>query len=258
MDKILRKMREIKPVVHCIGNDISTRDSANLLLAAGRRPVMTFAPQEAEEISAHSRATVLNCGTPTEEKFAGLTAAAKGRQNHPLVIDPVGVGASRWRKEKIKTLLLQAVSPRLIIHCNYSEALALAEDRLEFTGVDSVAGSLTSKEKTAVAVAQKYNATVIITGRQDVISDGKRLAVVYGGSRKTALVSGSGCMLGALLGAFSVAADSFSATVTASAFWKKRAQLADTGVTAPGSFRTALIDSAYIITDMEDIQIEYK
>ncbi len=257
--KILNRMKELKPVVHCIGNDISTAATANLLLAAGARPVMTYAPQETEEISCSSSATVLNCGTPTEEKFKGLLNAAKGTKNHPLVIDPVGVGASRWRKENIKKVFSAAQSDNIIIHCNYSEALALLEEQVTFEGVDSIVSGIAAKTQRSAKLAEKLSAVVIISGRQDVISDGKKTAVVYGGNRIMGLISGSGCMLGALAGAFSVAGEGFETAVTACAFWKKRAEKAYKKTKTPGSFMPALIDSVYEITsqDMEDIKVEY-
>ncbi len=258
--EILIKMKKIKPVVHCIGNDISTAASANLLLAAGARPVMTFAPQETEEISRSSSATVLNCGTPTQEKFDGLINAAKGAKNHPLVIDAVGAGASRWRKENIRKLLMSAQSESLIIHCNYSEATALLENELAFEGVDSVQSDIDAKIQRAKSLAQKLSATVIITGRQDVVSDKRKTAVIYGGNSMMNLISGSGCMLGALAGAFFVAGGGFDTAVATCVFWKKRAEKAFEKSQTPGSFMTALIDSAYEITqrDMEDIKVEYK
>ena len=128
--KILQLLKEKKPLIHCIGNDISTQASANLLLAVGARPIMTFAPQEAEEISRQCMATTINCGTPTQEKFDGLLSAVKGRSGHPLIIDPVGVGASQWRKDNIFRILKNAnVS---VIHCNFSEGLALVQKNTAF------------------------------------------------------------------------------------------------------------------------------
>lgn len=258
ISEILVKMRKKRPLVHCIGNDISTSDTANLLLAAGARPIMSFAPQEAEEISRSCRATALNCGTPTEEKFAGLANAAKGAENHPLVIDPVGAGASLWRKERITALL--AAGNTDIIHCNYSEACALTQTVAEFAGVDSADTRLSQKTSVACGLAEKYGCTVVMTGRQDIVTDGVHTAIVHGGNPQMGLVSGSGCMLGALLAAFATVTDSFSRSVAASAFWKKCAEMAGQRAAAPGSLKTALIDSAYEIQpqQLEEVKIEYK
>ena len=254
----LEKMREICPVVHCIGNDISTADTANLLLAAGARPIMSFAPQEAEDISRACHATAINCGTPTEEKFEGLVNAAKGAENHPLVIDPVGAGASPWRKEKITALLTSGNAD--IIHCNYSEACALTQTAAEFAGVDSADTRLSQKITVACTLAEKYSCTVVMTGRQDIVTDGTHIAVIYGGTDMMRLISGSGCMLGALLAAFAVVDDSFSRATAACAFWKKCGEMAGHRALSPGSMRTLLIDMAYEIQpqQLEEVKIEYK
>ncbi len=259
-EEMLSEMRKIRPVVHCIGNDISTADSANLLLAAGARPVMSYAPREAAEISRHSNATVLNCGTPTEEKFHGLIQALSGAKGHAIVIDPVGAGASRWRRENIKKLLQAAMGEKLIVRCNYSEGLALLEQNAGFEGVDSASSSLPAREKLARQLAVKLAATVVISGREDVISDGSATAVVFGGNPLMGLVSGSGCMLGAVTGAFAAAGNSFEAAVAACVFWKKRREKAGEMAATPGALRTALIDSAYLITpaEMEEIKVEYR
>lgn len=255
--KNLQLLRKARPLVHCIGNDISTNPTANLLLAAGARPIMTYAPQEAEEISRLCAATAINCGTPTQEKFEGLLAAVKGRKGHNLIIDPVGAGASGWRKENIEKLLVSADT--FVIHCNFSEAQALTGTGTSFEGVDSADSEMAIKTATAKALAQKYHCTVVLTGEKDIVTNGQKTAVISGGTSKMSLVSGSGCMLTALLGAFcAVAQDSFSGSVSATVFWKKVAEMATDRAKGPGSFATGLIDCAYEITprQMEEITVE--
>lgn len=254
----LQLLREKRPLVHCIGNDISTNPTANILLAAGARPIMTFAPQEAEEISRRCMATTINCGTPTQEKFDGLQAAAKGRAGHCLVVDPVGAGASVWRKNNIEKLL--SANDVSVIHCNFSEAQALAGTNSRFEGVDSADSELSVKILTAKLVAKKYSCTVIMTGEKDIVTDGTKAAVISGGSSMMSLVSGSGCMLSGLLGAFcAVASTAFDGAVSASKFWKKVAEMAADRYGSPGSFACGLTDCAYEITpqQMEEINVEY-
>lgn len=255
--QILCRMCGEKPLIHCISNDIATADTANLLLAAGARPVMSSAPQEAEQISRSCAATSLNCGTPSRENFSGLMAAAKGAQGHPIVIDPVGAGASRWRKENILRLLARAHPA--VIHCNYSEALALLDLSADFQGVDSVAGENDGRIHAAQKLAEKYSCTVVITGRQDIVTDGVRTAAVYGGTSLMSLVSGSGCMLTGLLGAFCTAARPFDAALAACMFWKKCAEKAYEKSHRPGSLRMYLTDVAFEIRpqELEEIKVEY-
>lgn len=253
----LQLLREKRPLVHCIGNDISTNPTANLLLAAGARPIMTYAPQEAEDVSRQCMATSVNCGTPTQEKFNGLVAAAKGRQGHTLIVDPVGAGASQWRKNNIDILL--AAADVSVIHCNFSEGLALAGADYNFEGVDSADNRLKIKITTAKAVAEKYNCTVVMTGEKDIVTDSRKTVVISGGSPLMSLVSGSGCMLSGLLGAFcAVAPTVFDGAVSAAKFWKKVAELSAATAHSPGSFAAALIDNAYLIKpeDMEETAVE--
>lgn len=100
----LDTLRARRPLIHCISNLVTANDCANLLLAAGASPIMAQALPEAEEITAASAASVLNTGTPDDTKFrlclaCGRAASALG---HPTVLDPVGIGASRWRLQSIR------------------------------------------------------------------------------------------------------------------------------------------------------------
>ena len=104
---LLETVRLRRPLVHCVSNIVSAGDCANLALAAGASPVMAQAPQEMEAIAAASAAAVLNTGTPDEEKFRAclLRGREAARLGRPVVLDPVGVGASPWRLERVEELL---------------------------------------------------------------------------------------------------------------------------------------------------------
>jgi hydroxyethylthiazole kinase len=250
----LDEIRQQRPLVHCISNLVSANDCANLALAVGASPIMAQAPQELAEITAASRATVLNTGTPDAEKFPVclLCGQEAARLGHPVVLDPVGVGASVWRLEQVQSLLAQ-VSPT-IVRVNLGEAQALSRQHSQAHGVDSLTADFPARLETASRLAVDRRTTVLLSGPEDVITDGTRAWCVSGGSSWMALVTGTGCMLSVLCGIFAaVEPDPLRAAALAAAFWKvcaRRAEQAAAG-RGPGSFRTALLDTAWSLTAAE-------
>lgn len=245
----LRALRSSGPYIHCISNVVSANDVANLLLAVGARPILAQAPEEAGEVAANCAACVLNCGTPDEARFAALHAAALGAQKvgRPVVLDPVGVTASAWRGAHIRTLL-GSIQPT-ILHGNWSEIGALLGDAAGFHGVDSADASEPARREAAQAAARHFGCVVVLSGPDDVIADETRIAVATGGCAEMRAVTGTGCMLSALLGAFAaVSSDPFEAAHAACVFWKtcaadawKHTRALDGG---PGLLHTMLFDAA--------------
>ena len=248
----LDDVRARRPLVHCISNIVSANDCANVVLAAGAGPVMAHAPEEVADITAASGATVLNTGTPDEGRFRAclLCGQEAARRNQPVVLDPVGVGASPWRLERLGALL--AHFPVSILRVNLGEARALTGEPGRGAGVDSPApASREERAAAALALARKYRTAVLLTGPEDLITDGHCLRHVSGGSRRMTSVTGTGCMLSALCGVFAaVEPDPMSAALLASAFWRTCARRAEerAGDRGPGSFRTALLDAAGTLT----------
>ena len=154
--KLVSKVRRKRPLIHCISNTVTANDCANLLLSVGASPIMAQALDEMDEITARADALVLNTGTPDRDKFdacrrAGLRANAC---KVPVVLDPVGVGASRWRLKNISSLLAE-VQPA-IIRANLGEAMALLGGDALGHGVDSEDGSSGAARRAARALAKKY------------------------------------------------------------------------------------------------------
>ena len=220
----LAAIRAQHPLLHCISNIVSANDCANLALAIGASPIMAQAPQEMADIAALAGAVVLNTGTPDEAKFAAArtAGATANRRSIPVVLDPVGVGASPWRLANIQSLL-QQVHPA-IVRVNAGEAAALA---------------------------QKLGCVVLLSGTEDLIADGQQLCTVRGGSDRMRTVTGAGCMLSVLCGAFAAVqpGDAFTAAVQAARFWKACAEQAEDHAAGAGSFRVALFDAAGNMTD---------
>ena len=244
MNQLVDSIRQKKPLVHCISNIVSANDCANLLLALGASPIMAQAPEEMCFVTAAASALVLNTGTPSWEKFeacraAGLAANSKGI---PVILDPVGVGASPWRLDQVSALL-RTVTPTLI-RANSGEAKALLGQQGNELGVDSVSSDAESAARYCKALAEKYQCTVLLSGTQDLISDGQRILTVSGGSSLMKQVTGAGCMLSALCGAFAAVTAPLQAAFAAASLWKATAEAAEkqSGAAGLGSFRTALFD----------------
>ena len=275
--------------VHCLTNPVTMQSVANVLLAAGGSAVMAQDEQEVEEITAICQATLLNTGVPDERKIRSCILAGKcaNRLGHPVVLDPVGAGASKFRRKKIGQLL-QSVVPS-IIRCNQEEASALlrAEDEKEFLvlgterqkiegtaescqqdgdavfsgiqsgGVESsLELELEKARRLAVRLAKKYRCTVCMTGEQDVISDGERVKVISGGDGRICRITGSGCMLSALCALkCGDGTDSFEAAAEAAETWRHCAERAGETVDEKeegiGSFQIRLLDALSLKMEME-------
>ena len=253
----LTRIKEERPLLHCVSNIVSANDCANLALAVGASPMMAQAAEEMAEITAISSATVLNTGTPDRERFEVCRVCGRAAQavGQPVVLDPVGVGASSWRLKEV-TKLLEAFRPS-VIRVNLGEAEALCRQEGREQGVDSTASAAPEKRvKLAKELAERYAATVLLTGPEDIICDGVRILSTSGGSGRMALVTGTGCMLSVLCGAFAaVEPDTAAAAALASAFWKLCAERAsaaaqDRGI---GSFRAELINAAEL-TDAKALE----
>ncbi len=207
---------------------------------------MAQAPEEMADITAASDATVLNTGTPEAEKYRACLLCGQRAAGQPLVLDPVGVGASPWRLRHVEALLA-AFTPS-ILRVNLGEAQALAALESREQGVDSPApAALEERLAAARALARTRRTAVLLSGPEDIVTDGVRAWRIIGGSGQMARVTGTGCMLSALCGVFAaVEPDALLAAVLASAFWKvcsQRAESLSCG-RGPGSFRAALMDAA--------------
>ena len=240
-------VRRRRPLVHCVSNLVSAGDCANLALALGASPIMAQAPEEMEAIAAVSDAAVLNTGTPDGEKFRAclLRGQAAQRLGQPVILDPVGVGASPWRLERVEALL-ERFTPALL-RVNLGEAQALLHQASQERGVDSPAAGedLSQRAETARRLALERGTAVLLSGPEDIVTDGGALWRVSGGSPRMVQITGTGCMLSVLCGVFAAAApDIVTAAVTAAAFWKACALRAEERAEGPGSFRAALLDAA--------------
>lgn len=246
--RALAEIRRCKPLVHNITNFVVMNDTANILLHIGASPVMAHAAEEAEEMAGASKALVLNIGTLDRQwvesmLLAGRAAAARGV---PVVFDPVGAGATQYRTE-VSLRILEEVRPQ-VLRGNAAEVSVLAGMEAEVLGVDAGRTSAVNWE-IAQEAARRFGTTAVVTGPQDAVCDGSRLFLVNNGHSMLGGLTGTGCMVTALTGAFlaveeDAAAAALGALVSFGIAAEKAAQKAHT----PASFKTALFDEVYLLT----------
>jgi hydroxyethylthiazole kinase len=206
---------------------------------------MAHAIEEVEEMVALAGALVLNIGTLTPVWVEAMVKAGRhaNRLNVPVVLDPVGAGATGLRTASAKRLISEVrVS---VIRGNASEILALARAKSSTLGVDAI-HSVDEAADVAVALAQDTDTTIAVTGETDFITDGVRAYSVHNGHPLMGRVTGTGCVATSIVGAFlAVDADGVNAATTALAFFGLAGEKAAARSAGPGSFQAALLDSLY-------------
>ena len=204
LGEMLQNVRENRPLVHCITNYVTANDCANLLLACGGSAIMADEMEEAGEVASLCGGLVLNLGTPNPRKVEAMLRAGReaNRMGRPVVFDPVGVGCSAFRREAGARILEQV---RLsVIRGNASEIEALTSGVAGRRGVDADASAV-SAEESARLLAKKTSAVVVASGATDLVTDGEALYRVHNGRPMMRTVTGMGCQLSALTGAYAAA-----------------------------------------------------
>lgn len=242
---LLERVRAGKPLVHHITNMVTVCDCANITLLAGGLPVMAHAPEEVGEMVGHADALVLNIGTLTQAQVEAMLLAGRAANERgiPVVLDPVGAGATALRTEASARLLREI---RInIIKGNAAEVAILAGGAAKIRGVESV-GVAGDTAALAAALAEATGAVVAVTGAKDLVTDGKRLLEVANGHPLMGTVVGTGCMSASLAGCFAAVEPDFAvATAAALSVFGAAGEQAAERADAPASFKTALFDSLY-------------
>ena len=254
----LARVRERAPLVQCITNFVTVNDCANIVLASGGSPSMADDLREAAEAVAGAGALVCNLGAIDKVDSMIAAGRAANQAEVPVVLDPVAAGNTSLRQLE-SARLLEAVR-FAVIRGNASEIRALARGELAGSGVD-VGGEDAITEATlprtvalAAALAEKTGAVAAVSGPIDVLSDGRRTVLLRNGCATMARITGSGCMLTALLGAFCGASpeEPFEAACAAVAAMGVAGELAERRRLANGTgnatFRTDLIDAVFNLT----------
>lgn len=202
--EILEKNREKKPMVHCMVNLVTANDCANVVLASGACPIMAQDPEEVAQVTAACDSLVLNLGTPSPRKIQALLLAGKAAKERgiPVIFDPVGVGCSDFRRQAAREILRQ-VCPT-IIRGNASEIRTLLWGTLASRGVDA---EVVEEDHLVLAkeLARATGAVVVLSGDVDIVTDGAVSYRVRNGHPMMRTVTGTGCQMSTLMGAYAAA-----------------------------------------------------
>jgi hydroxyethylthiazole kinase len=245
----LRDLRERKPLIHQITNYVVMNETANVTLAIGALPVMAHAVEEVEEMASVAGALVLNIGTLSRHWIDAMLLAgnAANAAGVPVVLDPVGVGATTLRTETAKRILDEVNVA--IVRGNAAEVASLAGLEAEIRGVEAI-GVEAGGSTIARTAASGLGVVASVTGPVDHVSDGTRTLAVANGDPLLATITGSGCMSSAITGCF--AAVRPAALVDAAAFalaaFGVAGEDAAHGADGPGTFHTRLYDTLYALT----------
>jgi len=247
---LLNRVRESKPLVHHITNYVTVNDCANITLAIGASPVMADDIGEAAEIASIAQAVVLNIGTLSGRTIPSMISAGKSANVNgaPVLIDPVGAGASKLRNDTVERLLNE-VKP-CVLRGNISEIRFIAGLSAETKGVDASESDLAGTGDAGQIVktlAQKLGCVVVVSGAVDAVSDGGKVIYIENGHPMLGNITGTGCMCSSLIGSFCGAAkdEPFAAAAAAMLCMGIAGELAykAAGRLGNGSFLSALHDA---------------
>ena len=203
-EEIFENVRKSVPLIHSITNYVTVNDCANMLLACGASPIMADELEDALEITAICGGLNLNLGTLNRRTIPAMFAAGKraGELGHPVILDPVGAGASALRTDTALRLLQEVKCT--VIRGNISEIKTLALGSGTTRGVDADTADRVTGEVPAFVrdLARRTGAIIAVTGAVDLVTDGERAFYIYNGSPMMSTVTGTGCQLSALTAAF--------------------------------------------------------
>ena len=254
----LTAVRQRKPLVQCITNFVTVNDCANIILASGGSPTMAEHPLEVAEAVRKAQALVCNMGAIDKVEAMVLAGREANRIGTPVILDPVGAGGTQLRRDAVKRLLEEVHFS--VIRGNASEIRYLAGQQTTGSGVDVSAldeiteENLSSAVTMAAELAENLSTVIAISGKIDVISNGITTCVLRNGCATMARITGSGCMLTALIGAFCGAkSDPFTAACSAMAAIGISGEIAEEkrlrNHTGNATFRNDLIDAVFNLTE---------
>jgi hydroxyethylthiazole kinase len=253
----MERIRAEAPLVHNITNYVAMNTTANALLALGASPVMAHALEEVKEMVGLARALVLNIGTLSAAWIDAMLKAGReaNRKGIPIVVDPVGSGATRLRTETALHLL-QELHPA-IVRGNASEIRSLVLDGPATKGVDSTHGT-EEVLASAHSLAERDQCVVVVSGAVDLVVSGASVLRVLNGHPLMARVTGLGCTATALAGAFSAVNSSpFRAAAHAMAIMGVAGEIAVERASGPGSLQMHFLDALYSLR-AEDLEQKLK
>lgn len=257
----IKKTKLKAGLIHCITNHISINDCANIILAAGAKPIMAEHRDEVAQIVTGAAALVLNLGNISDARMEAMPIAAKAamQNNVPIIIDPVGVACSDLRKNFLLGLLKE-IRPS-IIKGNFSEIKVLSGYKSNAVGVDVCPEDRINSQNIAASgnivkeLARKLGCTVMSTGAIDIVSEGENCLYIHNGDKIMGSITGTGCMCSSLAGAYASATSPFIAAVAAGAVMGICGEVAaeytsSTGM-GTGTFKISFFDYLYNISSID-------
>lgn len=254
--EMLENVRAKSPLIHNITNYVTVNDCANILLACGGSPIMADDAEEVEEITSICGGLNINIGTLNSRTISSMLLAGKKANalGHPVVLDPVGAGASAMRTETAYKLLEQVKFA--VIRGNISEIKTLANGQGTTKGVDADIADTVTEENLAQTVAfaksfaQNSGAVIAITGAIDIVADAQKAYCIYNGHPMMRNVTGTGCQLSAMTAAYVTAnpervLDAAAAAVCAMGICGEIAQKRMSPMDGNASYRDYIIDAVY-------------
>ncbi len=260
-------IKDLNPLIHCITNPISINNCANIILSTGASPIMAEHPLEVSEITTSSNALLLNLGNITDQRMDSMeiSAAIANKNNIPIVLDLVGVSCSFLRLTFAKKLLDNYKFN--IIKGNMSEIKSIYLNEKSSIGID-----VSNEDKINVnnlenyiyiskSLSNKYNSTILISGKIDIITDKNISYTNENGVEELSNITGTGCMLGALCASFLSSYNSFESAILATLLLNISGEVSSFSK-GPGSFLLHLMDNIYSLDNLEIIKkaklLEYK
>ncbi len=259
LKNMLENVRKNCPLVHNITNYVTVNDCANIILACGASPIMADDENEVEEITTICGGLNINIGTLNKRTIASMLKAGKkaNELNHPVVLDPVGAGASALRTETATKLLKEVKFS--VIRGNISEIKTLALGSGTTKGVDADVADKVTEENLdeiiafAKAFAAKTGAVIAITGAIDIVADAEKAYCIRNGHPMMSSITGTGCQLSAMTTAFVTAnqdnpLEAAAAAVSAMGYAGEVAHTRLSEMDGNSSYRNYIIDAIYNMT----------
>ena len=262
LKEMLENVRKTCPLIHNITNYVTVNDCANVLLACGGSPIMADDGEEAEDIAALCSGLNINIGTLNQRTIPAMHKAGKkaNELGHPVVLDPVGAGASTLRTKTAKELIENVKFT--VIRGNISEIKALALGKGGARGVDADVSDRVTKENLpqAVAFAKKFakqtGAVIAITGAIDIVADSEKAYCIYNGHPMMSSITGTGCQLSAITAAYVTAnperpLEAAATAVCLMGICGEKAYARLTELDGNATYRNYIIDAVYRLTGEE-------
>lgn len=269
LKKVLCQVREKEPLVQCITNFVTVNDCANIILAAGGSPSMSHVKEEAAEAVRSADVLVCNMGAIEDSDAMILAGRQANALGIPVVLDPVAAGGTRLRRKTAEFLLKEIHFS--VIRGNASEIRSLAGENVTGKGVDVAVPDAVTEEnmhevvRTAEILAESTKSVIAVSGKTDLVSDGRHTFLVKNGCSTMSRITGSGCMVSSLIGTFLGAMPEcpLEAAVTGLTVMGIAGETAERrrlkNGTGNATFRNDLIDAVFNFTEkqfMEEMKVE--